>query len=307
MKSPNCKTPLPFERGLSPFLVALAQIDVHIGRPERNLKRMLEVLHEAAGNEAKLVVFPECALPGYCFESLEESRQFAEPVPGPSTACIAEECRELGIHAIYGLLEADGPRVFNACALVGPGGLVGSYRKIHLPHLGVDRFATPGDRPFRVFDIGIAKVGMHICYDGSFPESARCMALDGADVIALPTNWPPGSECTAAFVMNTRALENNVYYLAVNRVGTERGFRFIGQSKACKPDGSTLIEAHHEREEILYASIDVELARRKRLVRVPDKHVIDRFRDRRPEMYGRIVEPTQKTSSVDLPAGVVKP
>ncbi len=271
------------------FIAALAQIDIHIGCPERNLAHMIDHTRQAASNDARLVVFPECALPGYCFESLEEARAFAEPVPGPSTARIAELCRDLGVHVIYGLLEADGPRAYNACALVGPGGLVGSYRKVHLPHLGVDRFTTPGDRPFQVFDIGIAKVGMHICYDGSFPEAARCMALEGADLLALPTNWPPGSECTAAYVINSRALENNVYFLAVNRVGTERGFRFIGCSKACGPDGSPVAEAAHEREAILYAEIDVALARRKRLVRVPGKHVIDRFKDRRPELYGRIV------------------
>lgn len=272
------------------FTAALAQMDIHIGCPGRNLERMLALLQVAAVNDARLVIFPECALAGYCFESLEEARTFAEPIPGPSTAQFAETCQKLGIHVIYGLLEADGSRVFNACALVGPNGLVGSYRKIHLPYLGVDRFTTPGDRPFRVFDIGFARVGMHICYDGAFPESARVMALDGADVIALPTNWPPGSECTASYVINARALENNVYFLAVNRVGTERGFRFIGHSKACKPDGSPLCEARHERDEVLYAEIDVALARSKRLVRVPDKHVIDRFKDRRPEMYGRIVE-----------------
>ena len=91
-------------------------------------------------------------------------------------------------------------------------------------------------------------------------------------------------------MINTRALENNVYYAAVNRVGTERGFRFIGQSKICHPSGSTLAEAAHDREEVLCAEVDVAVARDKHLVRVPGKHEIDRFKDRRPEMYRRIVE-----------------
>jgi predicted amidohydrolase len=129
---------------------------------------------------------------------------------------------------------------------------------------------------------------MNICYDSAFPESARVMALDGADLIALPTNFPPGAECMAAHVANTRAMENNVYYACVNRVGTERGFPFIGQSKICDPSGRTLAESPHTNEEILYADIDIQRARSKRIVRVPEKHIIDRFKDRRPEMYGRI-------------------
>ena len=116
------------------------------------------------------------------------------------------------------------------------------------------------------------------------------MALNGAELIVLPTNWPPGAECTADFVINTRAMENHVYYMAVNRVGTERGFRFIGKSKICNPSGEVLALANHEQEAILYAEIDPALARRKRVIRVPGKHEIDRFADRRPEMYGRITE-----------------
>jgi len=274
-------------------VVAGVQMDVELGRPQANLKRMLDALHEAAGKGAKIVVFPECALGGYCFESLDEARPHAEPLPGPSSRRLADACRELGVHAVFGLLETDGERVFNACALVGPDGLEGSYRKIHLPHLGIDRFVAPGDRPFRVHGAGIVRVGMHICYDGSFPEAGRIMALDGADILVLPTNWPPAGECMACHVMNARAMENVVYAMAVNRIGWERGFQFIGLSRICAPDGSTLAEAAHDREAIITAEIDVAVARMKRLVRVPGKHMIDRFKDRRPEMYGRLVERTQ--------------
>jgi predicted amidohydrolase len=161
---------------------------------------------------------------------------------------------------------------------------------VHLPFLGVDRFTTPGDRPFAVHDAGGIRVGMNICYDGSFPEVARVMMLDGADLIVLPTNWPPGSECMASCAVNTRAMENQLYYLAVNRVGSERGFRFIGSSKICAPVGSTIAEAMHENEAVLYAQVDVDKARNKHLVRVPKLHEIDRLKDRRPEMYGRLVE-----------------
>jgi predicted amidohydrolase len=271
-------------------IVALAQIDIAFANREQNLARMIAVLQETAAKGAKLTVFPEAALAGYCFDSLEDARPHAEPIPGPSTKRLAGVCRELGVFAIYGLLEADGERVFNACVLVGPEGVVGSYRKIHLPYLGVDRFTTPGDRPFAVHEAAGMRIGMHICYDGGFPEPARVMTLLGADLVVLPTNWPPGAECMASCAVNTRAMENNIYYAACDRVGSERGFRFIGQSKICDPRGKVLAEAPHDREEILYAEIDVAKARQKKIIRVPGLHEIDRVNDRRPEFYGKIAE-----------------
>lgn len=269
--------------------IAAAQMDVVFANREANLSRIAERLSETAKAGAKLTVFPECSLPGYCFDSLDEARPHAETIPGPSTLRLAEICRELSTHAVVGMLQLDGDRLFNATALVGPTGVIASYRKVHLPYLGVDRFTTPGDRPFAVHAAGDVRVGMSICYDAAFPEAARVLALEGADLIALPTNWPPGAECTADFVINARAMENNVYYVAVNRVGSERGFRFIGQSRICDPRGHTLAEARHENETILYAEIDPAFARQKHVVRVPGKHEIDRFADRRPEMYRRIL------------------
>jgi len=278
----------------SDWKIAAVQMDCKIGEKAKNLEVMRARLREAAGKGARLVVFPECALAGYCFESKEEALEFAEPLPGPSTVDLSLPCRELGVWVIYGLLERDGERLFNACALVGPDGLVASYRKIHLPFLGVDRFTTPGDRPFSVHDIAGLKVGMNICYDGSFPESARVMTLMGADLVVLPTNWPPGAECNAGYFINTRAHENLIYYAAANRVGEERGFTFIGKSRIVDPLGETLAASEGTKEEILYAVIEPAKAREKRIVRVPGKHEINRIADRRPEMYELIVRKEAK-------------
>ncbi len=277
--------------------IAGVQMDVALGDPDANLRKMETKLDETVRNGATLTVFPECALTGYCFDSVEEALPFAEAASGPSIDRMTDACRQHGVYVVFGMLESEGSRLFNACVLVGPDGLIGSYRKIHLPFLGIDRFTTPGDRPFGVFSASDLRVGMNICYDGAFPEAARVMALGGADLIVLPTNWPPGSECAAQYVLNARAMENNVYYMAVNRVGTERGFRFIGQSRICDPRGKTLASADHEDEEILYAEVDSGLAREKQLVRVPDKHEIDRFADRRPEMYGEITAPVVRNPS----------
>jgi predicted amidohydrolase len=274
--------------------VAGVQMEPRLGEVAANRAAILARLREAAGAGARLIVFPECALTGYGFGSREEAVENAEALPGPSTREIASACSALGIHAIYGLIERDGDRLFNACALVGPGGLVGAYRKVHLPYLGVDRFSDPGDRPFAVHEAGGVRVGMHICYDGSFPEVGRSLSLLGADLLALPTNWPTHAETTAEHLIPCRAMENVVYAMAVNRVGEERGFRFIGRSSIAGPGGEILAKAGPDAEEILYADIDPARARRKRLVRVPGLHEIDRFADRRPRFYGAIVEPNER-------------
>ncbi|MBM4002978.1 MAG: carbon-nitrogen hydrolase family protein [Planctomycetes bacterium] len=273
------------------YKIAGVQMDVELGNRERNCERMIAALRDSCRAGNMLTVFPECALTGYCFDSLEEARQYAEPIPGPSTQRICAAAWECGGHIAFGMLEREGDRVFNACVLAGPAGVVASYRKVHLPYLGVDRFTTPGDRPFAVHEISGLRVGMTICYDAAFPEAARCLALEGADLIILPTNWPPGAQCTAACVINTRALENAVYYMAVDRVGEERGFRFIGKSRICNTSGETIAIADHADPAIIQAEIDVEKARNKRIVRVPGLHVIDRFNDRRPEFYQPVTAP----------------
>ena len=281
----------------APILVAGVQMEPKLGEVAANRSRILAGLAEAAGAGAKLVVFPECALTGYGFGDKAEAMAHAEPASGPSVREIGATCARLGAFAVFGMLERDGDRLFNACSLVGPEGLVGVYRKVHLPYLGVDRFADPGDRPFAVLDAGGVRVGMHICYDGAFPEVGRVLALLGADLLVLPTNWPTHAESAAEHLMACRAMENAVYAMAVNRVGEERGFRFIGRSSIADPNGQVLATAGPEAEEILTAVIDPAKARQKRLVRVPGLHVIDRIGDRRPEFYAGIVGPNTRTGS----------
>jgi predicted amidohydrolase len=267
------------------------QWDVQLGAVEANLARMIGFHRESRSHGAELTVFPECALAGYCFTSRDEALPFAETIPGPATARLQEACRELGGAIVFGLLEREGDRLFNALAFVGGEGVIGSYRKVHLPFLGIDKFTDYGDRPFAVHEFSGLRIGMNICYDGGFPESARCLTLLGADLIVLPTNWPPGAECAADYTSNARAQENTVYYMAVDRVGTERGVTFIGGSRICDPLGRTLASADATSETILYADIDIEKARNKRLVRVAGKNEVNRIADRRPEMYGPIVAP----------------
>jgi len=176
-------------------------------------------------------------------------------------------------------------------------GVVGSYRKTHLPFLGVDRFLTPGDRPFEVFELPFGRVGLNICYDISFPEPARVLKLLGAELILLVTNWPPGAWRSPEFLVNARALENHLFYAAANRVGNERGWQFIGRSKVVDCNGDTLDEAGAETEEMVLVSIDLQEANQNRIVNVPGSYELDRLADRRPELYGRISESSRSQSA----------
>jgi 5-aminopentanamidase len=271
--------------------IAAVQMDCTLARKEENLAQIRARLEEAARQESRLVIFPECILTGYCFESREEALPHAEPVPGPSTEAIAADCRRLGVWVVIGMLEAAGDKLFNVAVLIGPNGVRAVYRKIHLPFLGVDRFTTPGDQPFAVHDLGGLRIGMTICYDGSFPEAARSLMLQGADLIVLPTNWPPGAAGTPRIIVPARAMENHVYFAAVDRIGEERGFRFIGRSLLADCDGEPLVRSDDDRPTILYADIDPDEARRKQIVKIPGKYELDRLADRRPEMYGALTHP----------------
>jgi predicted amidohydrolase len=276
------------------------QTNVSFGDPEANLERMLEWLQSPELAQSDLIVFPECMLSGYCFASLDEARSAAQSLAGPAVQAISDWCFKLNKVVAFGMLEiGEEGAIYNSCPLIGPQGVIGCYRKIHLPYLGIDRFTAPGENGFRSFAAGDMNVGIHICYDGSFPESSRCLALDGADLLILPTNWPPGADTFARYLPNARALENNVYFMSVNRVGTERGFRFIGHSRICDPNGNAMADAPHEEECILTANIDLARARNKRLVRVPREHVIDRWADRRPEHYHPVVRSHSLTRDIE--------
>ncbi len=268
--------------------IAAAQIDIQLHEPAANRDRMLLFLREMASRGARLCIFPECALTGYCYDSADEFRDIAETIPGPSTDAFVQVCRELDCYAVFGMLEVADGELYNAAVIVGPEGVVGSYRKLHLPYLGVDRFVAFGNRDFELFEIDGVRIGLQICYDIGFPEATRSLALMGADLVVLPTNWPPGAESMAEHCINTRAMENNIYVAGVNRVGTERGFQFIGHSSICSPSGATMTVAGASDEEILFADIDPDVARNKRIVRVARKHMIDRIADRRPELYERV-------------------
>ncbi len=271
--------------------VAVAQMDPKLAENARNLEACLARLEEAAAAGAELLVLPECAIPGYVFDSAEEALPFAEEIPGPASEALERACRKLGMHVVCGLLERDGDVLHNAAVTIGPDGLIGTYRKTHLPFLGIDRFVVPGDE-LPVYDTPLGRIGVEICYDLRFPEVTRTLALKGADIIAHPTNFPVAARIQTELITVARAAENRVYLLTANRVGKERTGEFCGWSQIVDPYGTRLAEAGETEEALLVADVDVAKARDKDYV-IPGEYELYLFGHRRPELYGALVEETQ--------------
>jgi predicted amidohydrolase len=275
--------------------VGVIQIDPHLGDKTYNLDVIEQQLAEASGRGVQLAVFPECAVSGYLFESLDEALDVAEPVLGPASDRIARAAARYKLYAVVGMLERDGDRCYNTAILAGPGGIEAIYRKTHTLCLGVDRFTTSGDIGYRVNDLPVGRVGILICYDLRFPESARLLALQGAQIIVLPTNWPETSSIQPDIFTRARAAENRVFVLAADRVGTERGARFLGRSQIVAPSGTVLAEASTDRAELLVLDVDPLEADLKNVVVRAGAHEMDVLADRRPELYGELVRDARLT------------
>lgn len=271
----------------APLTACGVQLDCRLGRRDFNSARASEeIVTAAADTGARLVVFPEAALTGYVFESRTEALDGAIEAGGGELRLIAEACGEAEAWAVAGAVERDAGRIYNSAFLVGPEGVVGRYRKVHTLCLGVDRFAGRGEE-FRVWDLPIGRVGLNICYDGTFPESGRTLKLLGAQLIVLPTNWPRLDMKRAQTTM--RAYENHVNYLAVNRVGEERGTVFPGGSMAVDPLGRMLAEAGGEAGRIV-ATFDMASADANHVVLSEGAYEFDYAADRRPGTYGPITD-----------------
>jgi predicted amidohydrolase len=273
--------------------LALAQWDVSYGDVEANLSRLLHALPQFSERGVDLTVFPEAYLTGYCAASEEDVRQIAIPTAergGPLWEAVrnAVMSNKMGVVVGYAGIDPNDALV-NAATLVLPDGSAHTYCKTHLPFLGMDRFVQPG-RELPVFDTPWGKVGILICYDQRMPEPPRVLALKGADLIILPTNWP-GTNQTADYYTVVRASENKVFYAACNRVGTEHGFTFIGLSGIYGPDGRIIAKAGAV-EDVLVADIDLSEARDKVNVYRPGEYELHLWSCRQPELYARISEPS---------------
>ena len=276
---------------MSTIRVAACQIDPKLGEVEANLERIGRAVTDAAQAGASLAVLPEAAVTGYAFASLAEALPVARVADVAAQRVLASLAETHRITIICGTLEADGDEVYNSALLLTPDGRRFRYRKMHLPFLGVDRFATPGPDAPTVVEVDGMRIGILICYDLRFPEAARVCALEGADLIALPTNWPIGVEFHPNLFAPARAAENHCYVLAADRVGTERGTTFMGRSILVDYDGKVLAQASDTDEELLVGEIDPEAARETHVRRRPGEHEWDTIGDRRPGLYERLLRP----------------
>jgi predicted amidohydrolase len=218
--------------------VAAVQFESRLGDLDGNRLRMLEWAEEAAANGAKLIVFPEMATSGYIFENRQEIAPYVEPIPGPTTELFQTLAEKYSCYLVTGLPEVD-PLTgvfYNSAVLVGPEGVVGRYRKTHL-FAADPRWAREGNEGIPVFSTEIGRICMLICMDAMYFEPSRIAALQGADIIAFPTNWVGNSNNPPSKTWALRARENGLYWVAANRWGQERGAQFTGGSAVIGPEG----------------------------------------------------------------------
>ena len=268
--------------------VASVQMAPHVGRKDENVTRTVQWIEQAASGGAELVVLPELSNTGYVFASRPEAFSLAESVPdGPTTEAWLDAARRSNVHVVAGIAEREGDRLYNSAVVVSPKGWRGTYRKLHLwgdEHL----FFEAGNKGLPVFHTELGCLGVMICYDGWFPEVYRLLAMQGADIVAMPTNWVPmpGQPARSPAMANTlvmaNAHSNALNIVCANRIGTERGQPFIGQSLIVGAQGWPLAgPASGDAEEILYAQINLKASRQARYLNAFN-HVL---RDRRDDLY----------------------
>ena len=260
--------------------VAFFQCNPRFGEPEKNLQALCSAV---AGAEADLLVLPELATSGYLFTSRTEVEALAETLPGPAVERLQEACRASGCRVVIGLAErglGQPAGFYNSAALVGPAGLEGVYRKVHL--FNTEKLYFTAGEQFPIFEVAGVKVGLLVCFDHMFPEAARTLALQGAQVICHPSNLvlPEYAQLTT----RVRAIENRVFWVMCNRYGAEtRGgttLRFTGASQITAFDGTILARAEAEGDCLRAVEIDPALAASKRITEHNDL-----FADRRVELY----------------------
>ena len=278
---------------------------------ETNLDAAERLVREAAGRGAQIVLLQELfATPYFCIT--QDTRHFAlagRAERHPVIERFGRLANELGVVIPVSFFERAGQAFFNSVAIVdADGAVLGVYRKSHIPDSGGYQekyYFSPGDTGFRVWETAFARIGVGICWDQWFPESARCMALKGAEVLLYPTaigsDPPPApdddSRDSWQFVQRGHAVANAMPLVAANRIGLETataggagdgatsgdvGIRFYGSSFIAGPTGALLAEASRDREEVITATVDLDAARYLR-------EDWSFFRDRRPDLYRSLV------------------
>ena len=248
------------------------------GRIQYNLKKIVNVLDKVS---ADIIVLPELPFTGYYFKDRQELKTMAEEINGSNIVeCLVSLCRDRDFYLVSGFAEKFRDKYFNSALLIGPEGIIRTYRKIHLFNEEKHWF-DPGDTPLRVDKIRGVNVGLMVCFDWIFPEIFRALSLLGADIICHPSNLVL-SYCQQTMI--TRCLENAVFAITANRFGTDKrpqgNLTFTGKSQVVAPKGDLLFRASSHRETLHIQEIDISLARNKNMTPLNDL-----FNDRRSEFY----------------------
>ncbi|MFJ4688705.1 nitrilase family protein [Streptomyces sp. NPDC088789] len=268
--------------------VAVCQIAPRVGDTEGNRRRIRTAVETAAGRGARVVVLPELAATGYVFADAEELRAVAEPLDGATLREWEALAARHDLVVVGGFAErGEDGHVYNAAALVDPTGLRATYRKAHLWNGEKTWGFSPGDTPPPVVDTPYGRIGFMVCYDLEFPEWVRRAALDGAELLCGPVNWPlyprPEGERPGEIVrVQADASVNRMFVAVADRTGTERGQDWLGGSAVIDADGYPVTPLRLGEEAVLTATVDLAAARDKAISERNDVHA-----DRRPALYAR--------------------
>ena len=261
------------------FRIAILQFEPVRNNVDRNITTIEQQLSEI---QADLIVLPEMANTGYLYASQAALEPFAEQSEGkgPFLSALRRLAGETGGAIVSGYTEKDKNSLFNSAIAISPNGILANYRKTHLFYAEKDLF-HPGDSGFFTFNWKRVSIGLMICFDWIFPESARTLALAGAQIIAHPANLVL-PYCQAAMI--TRSIENRVFTATANRIGTEQlgetTMTFTGMSQITAPSGEVIYRAPKDKAVLQVIEIEPELAL--------NKNITERnnlFQDRRPDLY----------------------
>ena len=264
-----------------------------------NVNTAIRLVRQAASQDARIICLPELFNTMYfCVERRREYFDWAEPIPGPTIARMAELARETRTVLICPIFERTSEGAFyNAAAIVGPDGhLLGKYRKASIPFMDQARsseprgdekfYFAPGDLGFPTFETPFARIGIMICYDRHFPEAARVLGLGGAEIVFVPTNTTRMARYLWDLELRAHAIANVYYVCGVNKVGVDVGGstrNHHGDSLIANPRGEILAQASATHEDIVMADVDLSV--------IPELRALwGYYRDRRPDLYGPVVE-----------------
>ena len=257
--------------------ISLAQMDVILGTPDENLGKARDMTSRAAERGSDIIIFPELWSTGY---DLENAPVHSVPIGEGVFARMSSLAREYSIHISGSCLSLLGPGRFGNTAVLfdANGQMMGEYTKVHLFQLmNEHRYLTPGDH-LTLVETKWGKIGLAICYDLRFPELFRSYALGGAAAVLLMAEWPHPRLSHWQVLLQARAIENQMYMIACNRVGVSKDTRFFGHSCIVDPRGQVLVEAGED-EELVTAEINMEEVDRVRAE-------IPVLADRRQGIYG---------------------